>query len=660
VSLLADIVVVLILSTGVLILCHRLRIPTVLGYILTGILAGPSGLRLVAFSHQGETLAEVGVVMLLFTIGLEISFESLSRMKRLALGGGLLQVTATVLAAWGGFMLLGRTSGVALLWGLVLALSSTAIVLRTLDERGELAQPHGRAALGILIMQDLLVAPMLLLVPFLTGGLAGVTLSIGQSLIRPVLLLALVGAARWVVPWALHHIVRTRDRELFVIAVVAACLLIAFLTYKANLSLALGAFLAGLIISSSPFGHQALGAVLPLRHVFTSFFFISVGMLLDVPFALSSWTLVVPVTLAVILFKAAVVFLILILLRYPARMAIQAGLVLAQVGEFSFLVLKSAQDSALIGDVTYQLVLAVVLLSMVLTPFVIALAPRVARALTRGSGTRVRDVHGLPVPYAAYPEEWQIEGHLIIVGYGLVGRNLARAARSSGIPYFILEMNMDTVSEVGKTGEPIYYGDAIHDSVLKAVGTERARVLVVAIADPVAIRSITAAARRLNPALHLIVRTRYVTEIEPLRELGADEVIPEEFETSVEIFTRVLADYLVPQADIDAVATEIRSEEYRMLRSPTEGRHRIEALERTLPGTRIATLRVEEGCPLCGRTLAETDLRREHHVSVLALQRAGEIRANPPADEILRAGDQLVVLGAPESVTQVKTLFARA
>ncbi len=658
-SLLTDIVVVLALSTVVLVLCHRLRIPTVLGFILTGIMAGPSGLRLVGYSHEVEVLAEVGVVLLLFTIGLEISFDALSRMKRLALGGGLLQVSATVLAAWGGFLLLGRTSGVALLWGLVLALSSTAVVLRTLDERGELGAPHGRAALGILIMQDLLVAPMLLLVPFLAGGLAGATLSVGEGLIRPAGLLALVVASRWVVPWALHHIARTRDRELFVIAVTASCLLIAWLTYKAHLSLALGAFLAGLIISSSPFGHQALGAVLPLRHVFTSIFFISVGMLLDVPFALSRWTLVLPITAAVILFKAAVVMGILLLLRFPARMAIQSGLVLAQVGEFSFLILRSAEDHAIIGEPTYQLMLAVVLLGMVLTPFLIALSPRAARLLTRRGGMRVRDARGRVVPHAGHPEEWRIEGHLVIVGYGLVGRNLARAARSAGIPYYILEMNMETVAEVGKTGEPIFYGDAIHEAVLKAVGAERARVLVLAIADPVAIRTITAAARRLNPALHLIVRTRYVSEIETLRELGADEVIPEEFETSIEIFTRVLADYLVPQADIEAVATEIRAEEYRMLRAPSAGRHRVEALERTLPGARIATLRVEEGCPLAGRTLAETDLRARHHVSVLALERAGEIRANPSATEVLAPGDLLVVLGTPESVTEATALFKR-
>ncbi len=644
------VVVVLLLSSVLLVLFHRLRVPTVLGFIVAGMVAGPSGLALVGAGHEVEVLAEMGVVLLLFTIGLEIPVGALGRMKRVGAAGAL-QVLATVGVGAGILAAAGEGAGRAVFLGLLLALSSTAIVLRSLQERAELEAPHGTAALGILVVQDLLVAPMILAVPLL----AGASLRTGEHLVPELLgtgvLLALAVLARWVVPWALHQIVRTRDGELFVISVVAMCLAVAWLTYKAHLSLALGAFMAGLIISSSEYGHQALANVLPLRHVFTSFFFISIGMLVNLRIAAEHWAVVIPAAIGVMLLKAALTAGVLLLLRFPPRTAIQSGIVLAQVGEFAFVLLKSGSDRGLVGGTTYQVALAVILLTMGVTPLLVAAAPRWGRALGR------RGREGGPKESRLGGRKTALTDHLVIVGYGLVGRNVARAATAAGIPHLGLEMNSETVKSARSRGEPVFYGDAVHESVLRSAGVGSARVLAVAIADPVAIRTVVAAARRMNPALHLIVRTRFVRDLEELVALGADQVIPEEFETSVEIFTRVLGAYLVAKGDIDAVAADIRAEGYQMLRSGSPARLTAGGIERALPGLEITVFRAEPGSAAVARTLADLEFRRRHRVTVLALHHGAEVRANPGGEERIEPGDALVLLGTSDDLIGIAPLF---
>ncbi len=561
---LTDVLVVLVLATVVLVVFHRLRVPTVLGFLATGVVAGPSGLGLVRMGHEVEALAEVGVVLLLFTIGLELSVADLKRMRRAAAGGAL-QVALTAGGAAGVAAALGIGPRAAVFLGFVVALSSTAVVLKVLEERGEMDAPHGRAALGILVVQDLAVAPMILAVPLLAGQAARAFEL--RTALTTAGLLALLVVACWALPRLLDLVVRTRDRELFVIGVVGACLAVAWITYQAHLSLALGAFLAGFSISSSPYGRHALASMLPLRHVFTSFFFISVGMLLDVGFAAAHWYTVLPVTAAVILGKALVVFAILAALGASVRTVARTGLALAQVGEFSFLLLARGRAEGLLDPALHQTALAVSLLSMGVTPFLIAAGPRVGRGAVRlfpGAADRPPDA-----PAAARLGD-SLRDHVVIVGYGIVGRNVARAARGAGIPHVVVELNAHTVKEARGRGEPVFYGDAIHERVLEAFRVDRARVVVVAIADPASIRTVTAAVRKLNAQAELIVRTRYVQEMDPLRRLGADQVIPEEFETSVEIFTRVLHGYRVPRGEVEAVTAEIRAEGYRMFLPPDE------------------------------------------------------------------------------------------
>jgi CPA2 family monovalent cation:H+ antiporter-2 len=659
IPLLTDIVIILGLSLAVILLFHRVRLPLVLAFLLTGILAGPHGLGLIRAVHEVEILAEVGVVLLLFSIGIEFSLGSLVRIWRSVVLGGALQVGLTGAAIFFTARAFGQTPREAVFMGMLVSLSSTAIVLRVLHERAEIDAPQGRTALGILIFQDMAIVPMIFFTPLLALGEGDVTGPLLSLLGRTILIVGLVlVAARWIVPWLLFQVARTRSREVFLLATVALGLAAAWLTSLAGLSLALGAFLAGLIISESEYSAQALGEILPLRELFLAFFFVSVGMLLDLSFVVGQ---VLPITLTallVLVVKAAVAASAIRLLGFPLRTALIAGLALSQVGEFSFILSREGIQSGLLSGNHEQLFLAVSVLTMAATPFVIAAAPTFADRTLR-----------LPLPglltgtsrerpaEAETGEEEPLSDHLIIVGYGVNGRNLARAAKVAGISYLVLESNPDTVRRERRSGERIAFGDASQPAVLAHAGAEQARVLVSAISDPGSTRRITAVAKRMNPALFVLARTRYVQEMEPLYWAGADEVIPEEFETSVEILVRVLRRYLIPQIEIAEFVAEVRSGGYEMFRGLGWGAGARPAdLGVHLPDSEVGTVRVGEDSYLSGRTLADVALRSEYGVTLLAVQREGRTQPNPRADFVLREGDLLIVFGGPQELVRAAAL----
>jgi CPA2 family monovalent cation:H+ antiporter-2 len=649
--LLADIVVIFAVAVAVLLLCHRLRLPTLIGFLLTGTLAGPHGLGLVEAVHEVELLAEVGIVLLLFVIGIEFSLKDLLRIKRQVLAGGFLQVGLTILAAFALGHYLGLAIGPAIFGGFLICLSSTAIVLRLLQEKAEMDSPHGRLVLAVLIFQDIAVVPMMLFAPLLAGA-AGDPLRALMVLAAKgagIIVLVLV-AAEWLVPRLLLLVTRTRSRELFLLSIAAMCFAIAWLTAGVGLSLALGAFLAGLIISESEYSHQALGNILPLRDIFTSFFFVSVGMLLDVRLLVEQPTLILLSTLVVFLLKSLVASLVGLALGYPLRTALVAGLGLAQVGEFSFVLSRAGLGYGLLDGHLYPLFLAVSLLTMLATPLAMSLAPGLADRICALPWPQVlkRGLFAASLGMEQHPN--RLEDHLIIAGFGVNGHNVARAARAARIPYVVIEMNPETVRQEKAAGESIYYGDASQEEVLRHAGIERARVLVAAIPDPAAVRCAVAEARRLHPGLYIVARTRFVQEMPPLYELGADAVIPEEFETSVAIFARVLFKYLVPLGEIEKFAAEIRADGYGLFRQAGGSFRGLGELSRHLRGIEIATLRIEEGAELAGRTLAQLNLRREHGVAVVAAWRQGELISNPDGDFQIHPGDELVVLAAPDKL----------
>ncbi|MDY6989480.1 MAG: cation:proton antiporter [Thermodesulfobacteriota bacterium] len=641
--LLNDIVIIFGLSVGILFICHRLRVPTIVGFLLTGIVTGPYGLGLIKAVHEVELLAEVGVVLLLFTIGIEFSLERLLQIKKSVLMGGSIQVLLTLLVAFVIARQLGQPVNEAIFMGFLVALSSTAIVLKLIQERAEVDSPHGRTTLGILIFQDIVIVPMILVTPLLAGATGEAGASVAGLIAKAIGIVGLViVSAKWLVPQVLYQIARTRSQELFLLTVVVLCLATALITSSVGLSLPLGAFLAGLIISESEYSHHALGNILPFRDVFTSFFFVSIGMLLDVGFLFRHPGTIGLIALGVFLLKSVIATFATVLLGFPLRTAVLVGLALGQVGEFSFILSKTGLEYGLLEGSTYQMFLAFSVLTMAATAFIIGLAPRLGDIVLR-----------LPLPkrlvsgfYAA--SETRVEDkkdHLIILGFGVSGRNVARAAKRAGIPYTIIEMNPETVRSEQARGEPIYYGDSTQEAVLQHANLKDARVVVAAINDPAATRRTTAVIRRLNPTIHLIVRTRYLQEVKPLFELGADDVIPEEFETSVEIFTRVLVKYFIPRDEIERLVSEVRSDGYEMFRRLSKASADFSDLKVEIPDVDISTFRISQGSALIGKTLAQIGLRRHCGVTVVAIRRDGQILANPGADTPLYFNDELFVLG---------------
>ena len=653
--LLQDILVIFSLSVIVLYVCHRLRIAPIVGFLVTGVLTGPHGFGLVKLVEAIDLLAEVGVVLLLFTIGLEFSLRNLLRIRKLAFWGGFLQLFLTFAATMVFERVLGRPYPESIFLSFLFSLSSTAIVMKILHERAEVESPHGHAALGILIFQDIMVVPIMLFLPLLTGTgeNLGFNLLIFLAEAVGIALLVRFGSMK-LVPWILFQITRTRIPELFILGAILICLAVAWLTHLIGLSLALGAFLAGLIISESDYSHSIIGNVLPFRDVFTSFFFVSIGMLLDLSFLLQNPALILLLTLGGILSKSFFASIAVGLVGLPLRTMVLVGLTLAQVGEFSFILAKSGLESGLIPPEMYQTFLAISILTMAATPFLIAGAPAVADLL-----------HRLPLPRAVKQGSYRIQGparvkeknHVIIVGFGLNGRNISRAAKTSGIPYLVLEVNPDTVREERSKGEPIFFGDATQEAVLRHLHIRDARILVIVINDPTATRRITELARKLNPKIHIIVRTRFVREVEPLYQLGANEVIPEEFETSVEIFSRVMGKYLHPRHEIEKFVAEIRSEGYGMLRSLSREAASCTEFSHCMPDIDLVSFRVEPGSKTIGRTIGQVEVRKTHRVTILAIRRGSDFIYNPDPHTHLRENDLLIAMGKPEDIAGAAPLF---
>ena len=654
-ELLIDLTVVLGAAVVVAYLFTRLRLPAVVGLFVAGVIIGPDALGLISESEQIEAVAEIGIVLLLFTIGLELSFSELLKIKNVVFIGGAAQMVLTTAAGTAVSVAAGRPLTESVFLGSVMALSSTAIVLKLLQQRAEVDSPHGRNAVGILIFQDLMVVPLTLLVPLLAGDV-GIDTSPFIVLLEVVgVVVAVILGTRVVVPWVLRELAHLKSPEVFLIAVLAICFGVAAASGYIGLSVALGAFVAGLVISESEYSHQALGNVLPFRDLLLSFFFVSVGLLLDVDFLLRYWWLLLLAALGVMIGKALLTTLAVLVMRFPLRTALLAGFSLAQVGEFSFVLSEVGTREGLMSETIHQGFLAMAVLTMAATPVLIGRKEGLADLLLR-LPLPERLVRGSR-PEMAAPRE-RLQDHVVIVGYGVNGRNVARAAAGAGIPYTILELNPQTVRSAREAGEHIAFGDATNDAVLEAVGITRARVGVVVINDPVATRRIVVLVRRLCPDIHLIARTRYVDEVQPLLDLGADEVVPEEFETAIEIFTRTLQQYLVPEDEIQRTAVDIRADGYSLLRHPPEQAQAWRKVESALPGLEITTLRVGEGVPADGRTLVDIELRRRQGVTLLAIKRGKELLPNPTADTTIRAGDVVVLLGHPEATYDVRRLFA--
>lgn len=640
-GLLREILVIVLAAIVIIPLFRFLRLPAMVGFLVTGILIGPYGLQLIQRIDDVNTLAEVGVVLLLFTIGLEFSLQQMNKIRTLVLLGGGLQVVITICTVAGIMLVLGFTLQQSVFIGFLLSLSSTAIVMKILADRGETTAPYGKISLAFLLFQDFCLVPMMLFVPVLSdaGAVSSIEIVVrlGTALLAIVLIII---AARYIIPLFMEQLVKSQSRELFVLGVVLVSLGTAWVTSFVGLSLALGAFVAGIMLSESEYSHQIVAEVLPMRDVLSSIFFISIGMLLNVGQMMSEPILLIGSSVVLMILKFLLAALVVLLLRFPLRIAIIAGLALSQVGEFSFILARAGMDAQLLSAESFQRFIVLTIVTMLVTPFIIQFAPIAAERLQRVYPKFFRDMQEADQELAR-----ELQGHVIIVGYGLNGKNLATVLKETGIPYVILELDAEIVREARAQGEPIVFGDATRALILSHCHIERARVLVVSISDPTSTRQIVRIARGLNPSLHIVVRTRYVAEIEDLYTLGADQVIPEEFETSIEIFTRVLREYHIPRNVIATQVDLIRQQGYGMLRGLRLPEASMKQLEKILAAGTTDTFLVLDESPANGKTLAELNIRKTCGALVIGVVRNDKPITNPPPDFRVESGDVLVLIG---------------
>ncbi len=650
-----DIIIIFAFAIIIVAIGNRFRVPGIVGFILTGMLIGPYGLGFIKGTGFIDVFAEIGIIFLLFTIGMQFSFRTLYEMRKIVLIGGSLQVLLTIIATMAISYLFGMTTAHALFFGFLVCHSSTAIALKLYQDRGEIESPHARVTLGISIFQDIITIPMLIALPILAGkttDIAGALLNLGITLV--ILFAAVLAISVYAIPRFMNRITGIRSPEVFLLSILLICFVITYITASLGLSLAIGAFLAGLTLSESDFFHQAFASIIPFRDIFTSFFFISIGMLLNIGFVIKEPALIVFLVLGTIIMKAVIAGGSTLLIGQSLRTSVLAGLALSNIGEFAFVLSIPGKGLGLFTPASEQVFLAVTLITMSLAPLAVVSGPKTADFFCRlPFGGRLKAGCETDSSQIISP----MKDHVVIIGYGLNGRNLAKAARVGQIPYVVIDMNPATVSSERKAGENIFFGDATNSTILTHADIGQARILVIMINDPVSTRAITSLARQMNPDLYIIARTRFLTEVGHLRHLGADEVIPEEFETSVEIFTRVLRKYLTPEATIDRYVREVRSDSYEMLRSPSDLSANFSDLRINFPDLMMRTFTVEPGSPVCGRTLADLDIRKQYAVSILAIKRQHMVTENPSGDMDLQPGDEAVLIGTPEKIRKLADLF---
>jgi CPA2 family monovalent cation:H+ antiporter-2 len=653
-----ELIVVLGLSVGIILLFRRFKLPGVLGFILTGALAGPHGFGLVESVDAVEMLAEIGVIFLLFVIGMEFNLKKLASIGKAVFVGGLLQAGLTVAGVAVIARILGLAWPSAVFTGFLVSLSSTAIVLRGLQEKGQLEAPFGRLSSAILIFQDILVVPMMLVTPMLAGRSADPGGDLLKLLAKMVVLIAVVYVSgRFLVPRLLKSVARGRNRELFLITIVGLCMAAAWGTSALGLSLALGAFFAGLIISETDEAYQATGLIQPLHGLFMSFFFVSIGMLVDTSLFLRHPFSILGLTVLAIGVKIVAAFTAVWLLRYPLRTAMLSALALFQVGEFAFVLALPGLELDLIGEAHYQLFLAVSILSMGITPFVMEYADTITRRLFTAflsPAIHARLEHFTQVKRRQEKEtSRKLKDHVVVIGYGLNGQNVVRAARTARIRCAVIEEDPTLVRKAADQADHVVQGDAANDHVLEKAHVGSARVVVVAISDADATRKITSLVRAHSTA-YLIVRTRYVHEIEANIALGANEVIPEEFETSIEIFYRVLRKYLVPENSIKQIVAGFRKDHYGMLRGTSVQTTAAPQETLVIPGLEIATLPVTLGrTKVVGRSVKEVGLREKYGITVLAIRRGGRYITNINGAVKIHQDDMLYLLGSPDGIVRL-------
>jgi CPA2 family monovalent cation:H+ antiporter-2 len=648
---LIEAVVLLALAAAGLVATERLRLPSVVGFLVVGAVAGPGMLGLVDEPERVRDLAEIGVVFLLFEIGLELPIDRLRTLWRPSLLGGGFQVVSTLGVVAAIAYAAGLDGRAALVVGAGVAMSSTAVVLRLLADEGQIDSPGGQLAVAVLLMQDLAIVPFLLSIPLLAGESRDV-LALGSAVARMLVALALVGLGVWfVVPRALDRVAQTRSSELFSLLALLIVLGSALSAETLGLTLAVGAFLAGVAASGSPYAHQLFSEVVPLRGVLLGIFFTAVGMFFDPGEILAAPGVFVVDVVAITLGKIALVVVAgTLLLRRSLRVSLEAGLSLCQMGEFSFVLLGVASEAGLIEPVLQQRVVAASIATLLISPFLIRFAPDIASRIV--DGLRRADVSP---PTTRDDTEIPASARVVVIGYGPAGQTLIRVLRSLDVPFIAVDTNPSAAQSAAQSGEPLLYGDATRPQVLRHLRVWEARLVAVAISDPLATRRVVSRIRAMAPDTPILARTRYVREVDRLSSAGASIVVAEEFEGSIELVARALECFDVPTGAIARFTEALREEGYGAIRAPAAlpiDPWLMELLDHTDTAWVEVPMDLEGG-----PTLDELDFRARTGGSVLVIDRGANSYPNPPPDFALQGGDRLLVLGSAENLMRVRHLL---
>jgi CPA2 family monovalent cation:H+ antiporter-2 len=634
-------VIILAMASLVVGVFHRLRLPTIAGFLVTGVLIGPGFGAFIEDRSTVEMMAELGVILLMFTIGLEFSVREMWRMRRLVFGGGVAQMVITGVVFGTLVFVAGRSWNEAVVWGAALSLSSTAIVLKLLGDGGRLGTPHGRAVLGILLLQDVAVVLLMLMLPVLAGDGAPMSEALFEAGLSMFMVLVLLGGASLAFPVVLKWVVKTRDQELFRVVTMLTILGTAFLAGEFGLSLALGAFIAGMVVADSPYSHQMHAEILPLRDVFNGVFFVSVGMLFDGASLMENAGLSLALFLGVTLGKGVVGALAARVAGVRGREAWMAGVSVAQVGEFAFVMASAGLAAGLVQESDHRIFVNVAVLSMLTTPAVLAVADRIFARTTPARGFTEED--------RQHVQSDALNDHVVVIGYGPSGQNVVRVLRQLGVSFVVIEQNAQTVAALRAAGDQAIYGDATQSAVLKFVGMERARALVVTIASASAARGIVVAARSLNANARIIARTRFVQEVPELVQLGADHVVPEEFETSLELTSHVMEAYGVGPGAVERERAMLRAEYHESMMGGRKDRE-IPRLSDLMLHIDTEAMRLSADDGAVGMCLRDLDLRRHSGVTVLSVVRDGQVVSSGLAELTFEADDTLVMFGHGDQI----------
>ncbi len=644
-----SVVIILLAAVLAVIICRRLHIPAMLGYLVVGFLAGPGVLRLIPQTGATDFLGEIGIVFLMFSIGLEFSLPKLRAMRQLVIGLGGMQVLLTLLS----LMAIMLWYGLPLLWAFALAsaltMSSTAIVSRLLSEHTELGQPHGQMVMGVLLMQDIAVVPLMILLHALAGDTSHLWVDLGLALVKMIVVLVvlLYLGDKLMRPW-FKIVARQNINELFMLNVLLVTLGVAYLTELAGLSLALGAFVAGMLISETQYRYQVEDDIRPFRDILLGFFFITVGMKLNIGVLWQNWLLIVLILLLLLLLKAAIIYLVAKRQGHSSQDSLTSGLYLAQGGEFGFVLLALATQDQILDAEMSQIGMAAILVSMLLAPLVIKLAPRIVNKLFKSSwDMQAVDLHHMLV------ESMSKTDHVILVGFGQSGQTVARLLQQENINYYALDLDVDRVQAARLAGEPIAFGDAKRKEILLAAGLQRAKMVVITLNHMHESKHILATVLNLSPTLPVLARSPTQDEMDELTRQGADEVVADDKEMGLVLAAQTLLGLGIPFEHISHLTQQVRRDRYRMLADMYRGHSDDTTLKQDISHIHRSSLQLPQGAYAIDRRIDTLPLAA-CKVALTGIRRGSLRLRQLEPDFVLAAEDVLIVVGTPANISTLE------